>query len=106
MKTTFGLFVCERQAWQAETEDKEEQRYEGPWPVAVWLTALDALDGHGWGRSKLERHAEVLSHHLYDVGSGDQTEAVLAKVETEDALVSLQEAGFELWDGTEPPPRL
>ena len=103
---TFGLFVHEGKAWQTETDERDEQQYNGPWPVLTWLTAYDIFDGNGWGRSEIEEHAEVVTHHCYDVGCGDQTEAVLVEVPTEEALVSLVKAGFELWDGVTPPPAL
>lgn len=102
METTYGLFVHQDKVWQCETDDDHaEQRYAGPWPVLVWLTAEDHRDGRGWRRDHLEQLARVVNDHCTDV----DLQAVLASVPSEEALVRLSDA-FELWDGDEPPPKL
>lgn len=106
METTFDLFVYEGQVWQSEAGEREEQPYQGPWPLTAWFTALDVRNGRGWGRAKFEKHGLVLTDYLYDVGRDDTTQALLAQVKTEDDLLALVKAGFELWEGKEPPPRL
>lgn len=101
MEATYGLFVYQDEVWRCGTDDRAEQRYEGPWPVLVWFTAEDHRDGYGWGRGRLEQLAVVVNDHCSDV----DLQAVLVSVPSEEALVELQST-FELWDGDEPPPRL
>jgi hypothetical protein len=108
---TYGLFLVETeehtQVWYCGREgEPEEQRYLGPWPLRVWFTAVDFLEGYGWGRSEFEEHAEVVEHYDHDVGNGDETQAVLGEVSSEETLVALVAAGFELWEGSEPPEQL
>jgi hypothetical protein len=101
MTPRFDLFVVTGEVWQ--NDGQNEQPYAGPWPVQVWFTSCDCLDGNGWHRDVFERHGTIVRHFAHDVGRDDATEAVLVEVSTAQDLVALVRAGFELCD-SEPKP--
>ena len=81
----YDLYLHEGTVLNLETGEQ----YNGTWPVVVYFKACDFGDGNGWGRNFFETHGKVLNTHLYDVGSDDQTHAVLVEVPTETDLVAL-----------------
>ncbi len=109
-QVNYDLFVYKSeeglQVWYGDRISCHEERYAGPWPVLVWFLAEDYLDGNGWGRSRFLRYAKVVESYYYDVGNGHQTQAVLGEVPSEEAFVSLVEAGFEPWEEEAPPEEL
>lgn len=90
---TFGLFEDEGRVWWSgpnfpnHAED-EEQLFDN-YPVVVALEAVDFHDGDGWGRHKIEPHAEILDSYWYDVGAGHENYVVLAKFENEQDLLAV-----------------
>lgn len=102
-KTTYGLFVRKKQVWQTETDERDEQRYEGAWPVTIWLTAQDYHDGLGWGREVLGKMVKIHEYYLHNVGNGYESYAVLVTVPDEETFVKLVPNRFEPWHGNEPP---
>lgn len=69
-----------------EEEGDESEEHETrlkQYPVCTQFCCTDFLDGNGWGRSEVEKHAKVLEVYPYDVGSGDESYAVTVLVENE-----------------------
>lgn len=80
MEPLFDLDVCAGKIVRFIDDGRDTVPFDGPFPVRVWVLAMDALDGYGWGRFRLECLGNIVEHYPHDVGAGDETEAVLMEV--------------------------
>lgn len=97
MEPHFDLDIYNGSVVEFVDDGKQSRPFNGPWPVLVWVKAMDALDGYGWGRNRLEQLGKIVEHYAHDVGSGDETEAVLLSVKRAADLSALLDE-FEYCD--------
>jgi hypothetical protein len=92
---TFGLFEHDgRVYWSGPNFPDHQPEDEQPlpldkYPVTTQLLCADHREGYGWGRHRVEAHAEVLDDFLYDVRASSETQAVTVKVANEADLLYL-----------------